>query len=50
MGAYIKNKQTKRTYWHTPLMPVLGRQRLADLCEFEASMVYIGSSRTARAT
>ena len=26
------------------------RQRQADLCEFEASLVYRGSSRTARAT
>jgi hypothetical protein len=26
------------------------RQRQADLCEFEASLVYIESSRTARAT
>lgn len=24
-------------------------QKLVDLCEFEASLVYIGSSRTARA-
>ena len=24
---------------HIPLIPVLGRQRQADLCEFEASLV-----------
>jgi hypothetical protein len=29
--------------------PSTGRQRQADLCEFEASLVYIVSSRTARA-
>ena len=35
--------------WHTPLIPALGRQRLADLCEFEATEVYRASSRTAGA-
>ena len=33
-----------------PLIPALGRQRQADLCEFKASLVYIVSSRPARAT
>ena len=33
--------------WHTPLIPALGRQRQAD-SEFEASLVYRVSSRTAR--
>ena len=32
-----------------PLIPALGRQRQVDLSEFEASLVYKGSSRTARA-
>jgi hypothetical protein len=32
------------------LIPALWRQRQADLCEFEASLVYQISSRTARAT
>ena len=32
-----------------PLIPALGRQRQIDLCEFEASLVYKASSRTARA-
>ncbi|XP_055450008.1 protein INCA1 isoform X1 [Psammomys obesus] len=36
-------------WWCTPLIPALGRQRRADLFEFEASLVYIGSSRTDRA-
>ena len=34
---------------HKPLIPELGRQRQADLCEFEVSLVYRVSSRTARA-
>ena len=29
-----------------PLIPALGRQKQADLCEFEARLVYKGSSRT----
>jgi hypothetical protein len=36
-------------WWHTPLIPALGRQRQA-ISEFEASLVYRVSSRTARAT
>ena len=27
-------------WWRMPLIPALGRQRQADLCEFEASLVY----------
>jgi hypothetical protein len=34
-------------WWHTPLIPALGRQAVS---EFEASLVYRMSSRTARAT
>ena len=26
-------------WWRTPLIPALGKQRQADLCEFEASLV-----------
>ena len=33
-----------------PLISALGRQKQADLCEFKASLVYIVSSRTARAS
>jgi hypothetical protein len=32
------------------LTPTLGRQRQAELCELQASLVYIVHSRTARAT
>ena len=32
--------------WHTPLIPVLGRQRQMDLCEFKVSLVTRASSRT----
>jgi hypothetical protein len=31
-----------------PLIPAFGRQRQADLCEFEDSLVYTASSRTVR--
>jgi hypothetical protein len=31
---------------HTPLISVLKRQRQVGLCEFEANLVYIASSRT----
>jgi hypothetical protein len=34
----------------TPLVPTLRKQRQADLCEFQASMVYRVSSKTARVT
>ena len=37
-------------WWCIPLIAVLRRQRHVDLCEFEAILVYIVSSRTARAT
>jgi hypothetical protein len=37
-------------WWRTPLIPATWRQRQVDLCEFEAILVYIVSSRTARAT
>jgi hypothetical protein len=36
--------------WHTTSIPVLGRQRQADLCEFWAYLVYRVCSKTARAT
>ena len=33
-------------WWCMPLIPALGRQRQANLCEFETSLVYTVSSRT----
>jgi hypothetical protein len=37
-------------WWHMPLIPALWKQRQAYLSEFEASLVYIVSFRTARVT
>ena len=35
-----------RQWWRKPLIPALRRKRQADVCEFEASLVYRASSRT----
>jgi hypothetical protein len=45
-GRRIRNSRSARQWWCTPLIPALGRQRQA---EFEASLVYRVSSRSARA-
>jgi hypothetical protein len=39
-------KEKSRLWWLRPLTPALRRQRQADICEFEASLVYIVNSRT----
>jgi hypothetical protein len=46
----LKHRPKARRLWYTPLISAFGRQRQVDLCEFEASLVYKGSSRTVRAT
>lgn len=35
-----KKKVLALLWWHTPLIPELGRHRLAYFSEFEASLVY----------
>lgn len=39
-----------QAWWRTLLGPALGRQRQADLCKFESSLVYMENSRPARNT
>jgi hypothetical protein len=47
---FKKQPERIQVWWGTPLVPPLRRQRLEDLCEFEASLVYRVNFRTARAT
>lgn len=59
-GARIKCFRTRLRWWicatvniinglilHMPLIPAFRRWGQADICQFEASLVYLGSSRTA---
>ena len=46
----VKKDTLCQVWWLKPLIPALGTQRQADICEFEASLVYRVSSRAARAT
>ena len=43
-----KKQKIPIVMWSMPVIPALGRKRQVDLCEFEASLVYNVSSRTAR--
>ena len=47
---FSKSRQLQQVWWCTPLVPVSGRQRQVDFCEFETKLVYRASSRTFRAT
>ena len=40
LGAIQCKKYQAGRWWRMPLIPALRRQRRADLCEFEASLVY----------
>lgn len=42
-------KQAKRIWCSQPLIPAVRRQKEKDLCELEATLVYAGNSRPARA-
>lgn len=44
----VVKKVPSQAWWHTLSVPALRRQRQAGLGEFEASLVHIDSSRTAR--
>ena len=45
---HFKVGKDARQWGRTPLIPALEGQRQVDLCEFEASLVFIVSSRTTR--
>jgi hypothetical protein len=45
-----QNWEKSWAWWYMPLIPALRRQRQEDLYEFEASLVYRVSARTARTT
>jgi hypothetical protein len=50
MRACLKKKSKDSQLWeYLSVFPTLPRQRQVELCEFEACLVYIVSSRTARA-
>ena len=47
---FLEKTVFSQVEWYRPFIPALMRQNYMDLCEFEASLVYMMSSRTARAT
>lgn len=50
MSPDIEKHGEGETWWYIPLIPALVRQRQMGLYEFEASLVYLISSRPARKT
>jgi len=54
LNTFIKDfrkfKTRRRKWWLMSLSSAVGRERRADLYEFEGSLVYRARSRTARAT
>lgn len=51
LGAHVscKGMKTRPGIGLTPFIPALGRQKPMDLYEFEASLLYIESSKLAKA-
>jgi hypothetical protein len=45
----IRSNEIGQVWWCMPLSPALGRERQADLCEYQVSLIHIVSSRTTRA-
>jgi hypothetical protein len=49
-GHFLKTRLLAGQWWSMPLILALGKQRQADICEFETSLLYRVSFRMARAT
>ena len=45
----LKNARSARRWWHMPVMPALWEAEAGGISEFEASLFYRVSFRTARA-
>jgi hypothetical protein len=50
LKMHLKIIEPGQVWWCMPSISALMRQRQVVLCEFETSLVYKASSRTARAT
>lgn len=50
VGGSVNNSLSclARRWWHTPFALALRRQRQEELCEFEANLAYIASSRASQ--